>query len=458
MSHSDDRAAGRAGQPKLRLVGAVAALAVLAGCADREVILPGERVPVRPEITEGAFLSGESFFSEPEVSSDEVLGLPDPVQVTEWTHRAGSPTHEAPHAALRAQPAVAWSADIGAGNSRKHRITGQPVVAGGRIFVLDSQSRVSAVSTEGATLWARDLTPAGERTQDASGGGVAVSGDRVMVTTGFGEVVALDAASGAELWRQNLDAPATAAPTVVGGIVYAVARDNRAWALDAETGRVRWQLPGTPDVSGVIGGASPAVTERVAIFPFGSGELVAVLRQGGVRLWGSQVSGKRRGKAYANITDITADPVVVGDVIYTGNQSGRAVALSLNSGTRIWTAREGAFGPVAVGGNGVFMLSDQAELVRLNADTGVKVWGTDLPFLRNEKARRAKAIFAHYGPVLAGGALWVASDNGTLRSYDPANGAPLASIELPGGAASTIAVANGTMYVITGRGQLVALR
>lgn len=431
----------------------LSALLVVTGCADPEVILEGERLDVR------APLSGQVI--APDFDTDEVdtaFVLPDVVQTTEWTHRAATPEHSAPHAALRAQPSLAWSVNIGEGNSRKHRITGQPVVAEGRVYSMDSQSTVSAVSTTGNLLWATDLTPASERSQDASGGGVAVADGRVFATTGFGEVVALDAASGAEIWRQVMNAPATASPTVQGGIVYAVARDNRAWAIDAETGRVRWELPGTPDVSGVVGGASPAVTERVAVFPFGSGELVAALRQGGVRLWGSAVSGKRQGPAYANITDITADPVVVGDVIYTGNQSGRAVALSLNSGARLWTAREGAFGPVSVAGNSVFMISDQAELVRLSAETGEKIWGVELPFLRREQAKRAQAIFAHYGPVLAGNALWVASDNGNLTSYDPETGSERGRLEIPGGAASTMAVAGGTMYLLSGRGSLLAYR
>ena len=65
-----------------------------------------------------------------------------------------------------------------------------------------------------------------------------------------------------------------------------------------------------------------------SIFEGGVTELRYELRKGGVRLWGSAVSGRRQGRAYANVSDITADPVIAGDVIYTGNQSGRAVAVS----------------------------------------------------------------------------------------------------------------------------------
>ena len=430
---------------------------LLIGCGDDDIILEGERLSARATAYPNAVDIGSGLI-DGQSTVDRTFTAPAVTNSAAWTHRAGNAAHYVSNPAFTTSPSLAWTVGIGQGNTRKHRITAQPVIADGRVYAMDSASKVTAVSTAGAPLWTAELTPPSEKARDASGGGLAVVDGKVFATTGFGEVIAMDAASGAIAWRQSLDAPATASPTVSGGLVYAVGRDNRAWAIDATNGRVKWQLPGTPDISGVVGGAAPAVTDSVAIFPFGSGELVAALRQGGVRLWGSAVSGKRQGRAYANITDITADPVVVGDVIYTGNQSGRAVALNLSSGTRLWTSRDGAFGPVSVAGNSVFMISDQSELIRLSANTGERIWGVELPYFKREKARRSKAIFAHYGPVLAGGVLWVASDDGTLKSYDPETGDTRASFEIPGGAASSMSFAGGTMYVLSERGQLHAFR
>ena len=442
-----------------RLIAGMTGVLFLSACADPEVILRGERLPLRaPVVDEVAEDTVEAEVAEEIAEIDTSFEMPAQVASSDWTHEAGNSSHRRDHAAFSSNPAQIWSVNIGQGNNRKHRITSDPVISGGRIYVMDSQSRVSAVSNTGAVLWTRNLTPPEEREGDASGGGVAIAGDTAFATTGFGELIALDASTGAEKWRQRLDAPATSAPTVVGDLVYAVSRDNVAWAIGASDGRVKWQLPGTPDVSGVIGGAAPAVNDRVAVFPFGSGELVAALRNGGVRLWGSAVSGRRKSVAYANVTDITADPVIVGDVVYTASQSGRTVAISMNSGARIWTARDGATGPVMVAGTSLFMVSDQNELIRLNAETGEEIWATELPFFRRDTARRARTIFTHFGPVLAGGQLWVASDSGKLTSYDPETGEERQTLDIPGGAASSMSVADGTMYLLTGRGQLVAYR
>lgn len=433
---------------------ALAGLLSLAACGRDEVILPGERLDLRGGLTPGA----AAIPAEDDTPVSRAFAPPPPVNVNNWTHRAGNPEHSISHVALSASPSRVWSSNIGQGNTRKHRITADPIVADGRVYTIDSQSKVTATSLDGRTVWTRSLVPASDREGDASGGGIAYSGGTVFATTGFGEVHALEGGTGAEQWVQKLDAPATASPTVSGGLVYVISRDNIAWAIDSSNGRVRWNIPGTPSVSGTIGGAGPAITDTMAIFPFASGEIVAALRQGGVRMWAATVAGGRKGRAYANVTDIVADPVIANGVLYTGNQSGRAVALDLETGNRMWTADDGAYGPVWVAGDSVFLLSDEAELVRLDALTGETIWSKELPYFRRNRVNKRKAIYAYFGPVLAGGNLWVASDKGTLTGYDPATGAERLVLDVPGGAATNLAVAGGTMYVVSDNGQLHAFR
>ena len=72
--------------------------------------------------------------------------------------------------------------------------------------------------------------------------------------------------------------------------------------------------------------------------------------------------------------------------------------------------------------------------------------------------RRIPDIYAHYGPVLAGGRLWVASSDGVIRSFDPESGALLGSTPLPGGAATNPVVAGQPLYVVSSDGRLHAYR
>ena len=52
----------------------------------------------------------------------------------------------------------------------------------------------------------------------------------------------------------------------------------------------------------------------------------------------------------------------------------------------------------------------------------------------------------------------MASGDGLLRAFSPVDGALLAELALPGGAAAAPAVAGGVMYVVTRDGRLLAFQ
>jgi outer membrane protein assembly factor BamB len=302
------------------------------------------------------------------------------------------------------------------------------------------------------------VTPPGEGNDEASGGGLALADGRLFVSSGFGTLTAIDAATGRVQWTQALGAVGNAAPAVAGDLVYVVGRDNRAWAVRTADGKVEWAVAGTPSPSGYVGGGGVAVDDRIAVLPFASGEIVAVLRRSGLRTWATEISGRRRGQVSATVGDIAGDPVLVGDTVYAGNASGRLVAANAGNGERLWTATEGTLTPVILAGDALFLVSDHAELVRLEAGTGNRVWGTPLPYFVKAKDRKRKTVYAHFGPILAGGRLLVASTDGLIRLFDPVSGGLTGQIALPGGAASNPIVVGGTLYIVTERGQLAAFR
>jgi outer membrane protein assembly factor BamB len=452
----------RGGTRRGLIVGAVLCLA-LAACAQKEEILQGERLSVRSDLPAEAPADGQATPAETAAATpanrSAPISLPAQSNAADWTHRGANSRHLMPHAALRATPQRVWSVGIGEGSSRKNRISAAPVVAAGRVFTMDGGATVAATSTAGALLWSADLTADFDRGGGQSNGGLAVGGDRLFATTGYGELVALDVASGRVLWRQELDTLASGAPATDGNVVYVSGRDGSAWALAAADGKVIWRVAGTAGVTGYVGSAAPTISDRVVIFPSSGGELMAVLKVGnGTTVWRSSLAGRRLGRAYAFTPDITGDAVISGSTLFAGTASGRTVALDASSGKQVWSAGEGALGPVAVGGGSVFLVNDEARLVRLDAATGEVIWSVPMPYFADEKVKRRKAIYAHYGPVLAGGRVMVVSSDGLLRAFDPTDGSLTHTAEIPGGAATQPAVAGGTLFVVGTEGQLHAFR
>lgn len=447
------------GARALKSIGALlglSAILALAACEREDPVLPGKREDIRSILSDDFAEATEA--AEVSENTNLPLTLSAVSRNAEWRQSIASPESRTAHPALSGSPRLAWSVGIGAGDGRKNRITADPVVADGRVFTLDSEARVSAVSTSGKLLWTRDLVPPNDSAQDASGGGLAYGEGKLFVSSGFGLMTALDPATGGEIWQQNLRATGSGNPTVKDGLVYIVAGDDVAWALETGSGRIAWRLSATPDIKNVLGGPAPAVTEKYVIFAFGSGEVQGAFRKGGLRLWDSQVAGHRKGFASARTGDITSDPVVVGDRLYVGSHSGRTVALKLASGERLWTATDGPLNTIWPAGDSIFMVTDRNELVRLNAEDGSRVWSLTLPFFTKSRPRQQAEIFGHHGPIIAGGNLIVASNDGVMRLYNPVNGTLRGKTEIPGGASTNPVVAGNTLYLVSTKGQLLAFR
>jgi outer membrane protein assembly factor BamB len=102
---------------------------------------------------------------------------------------------------------------------------------------------------DGERVWAVPL-PGGSR------GGAAVQGGSVYVAGLTGEVLALDARTGAVRWRRDLATRIFAAPLLVDDELYVCGLNGRLYALATGTGQPRWSLAldgvcrGTPVVAG----------------------------------------------------------------------------------------------------------------------------------------------------------------------------------------------------------------
>jgi outer membrane protein assembly factor BamB len=171
--------------------------------------------------------------------------------------------------------------------------------------------------------------------------GLVQSGGVVYVTTGLGEILALDASTGGQLWRYNDPAIAfRTPPAIAGGIVYASNSQNRRssaspvlYAIQARTGRVLWQRPLGPGLSSFIAGFAAGlvfvgvVRADNAASPAAS-ELCALNAATGQPLWQIPVTGAAW----------SATPGA-GNAIYTGNNAGVLDAWQVTTGNHLWSYR-----------------------------------------------------------------------------------------------------------------------
>src|SRR5689334_24518696 len=155
----------------LRVSILVAAALGASGCG----ILKKGKGPSTPVLGQRiAVLTGEGDVAVDPATTALPMTLPAATVNTEWSQSGGNPTKSMGQLALGNALGRAFSVQAGRGNSLTARLGAAPIVAGGRVYTIDTLGAVRAFDgSTGAQVWASQ-TPS-EKGNSASlyGGGIA---------------------------------------------------------------------------------------------------------------------------------------------------------------------------------------------------------------------------------------------------------------------------------------------
>jgi len=445
----------------LRPLVLIAAAAALSGCSTAAKVWPfGDDKAATETAPQDGRISILSF--EQKLEADSALQgrtpfVPSPVESDAWP-QPGGPSDNAPaHMAMSGEFAIEARRDVGSGSSANSRISSPPVIAEGHIYVLDADQRLSAYPVAGGGReWSRDLAPRRGRDKNALGGGVAYADGKVFVTSGYGFAVALDAKTGAELWRTQTQSPIHAAPTVEGGRLYAVTADSELLAFDAATGAVQWTHQAISEPARILSASSPAVKGDIVVAPFASGEVVALLTANGRRLWVDALTRAGRLTSLSAINDIAGRPVALDGIIYAASHSGILAAIDQRTGQRIWARGLASTQTPFIAGDTLYTVSVDGELAALEKSSGQAFWVTQLRRYDDEQDRKGRISWT--GPILAGGKLILASSHGEAVVVNPGTGAVEKTLKVGGAVYIAPIAAGGKVYLLTDEGKLVVIK
>ena len=422
----------------------------------------GERIPIL------------SFETRAEVETElkeTAVVLPAPEINAEWAQPGGSAAKVGGHLVLAEQPAEAWRAGIGKGSSGTARLNAAPVVGGGKVFTVDIVGQVSAFDAKtGASLWRAQVNIPKRGSRAAFGGGVSFGDGRVYVATGYGIALAFDAETGKQLWERALVQPLRGAPGVAGPRVFFLSQDNQLHALDGATGEVRWTVSGTVEPACILGAGAPAISLDTVVAGFCSGELKALRSETGRTVWEDQLARTGRSTAMAALADIDGSPVIDRGRVFAIGHGGRTVALELATGQRAWERNFAGVSTPWVAGEFLYVVTVEGEVLCITRTEGKLRWVTRLAQFRKEKPAKPgrngrpgipakqKGPIQWTGPVLASERLWVVNSNRELVALDAYEGKQVASINLKAPAYLPPVVAGGMMYILTDDGALTAYR
>lgn len=195
------------------------------------------------------------------------------------------------------------------------RGTGAPVIAGDAVLSGSDAGKVVALrAADGAAIWEQAATTAEGRTElerlSDVDGALTVDGDVVYAAAYHGQVIALSASNGRQLWTRTLSSYTNV--DVSASQVYAVDADSAVWALDRTTGASMWK--------------QDAFEHRWLSGPAVQGNYVVVGDLEGYVHWLSISDGKEVARERLSKKAIQATPVVVGDLVFVEDIDGRVGA------------------------------------------------------------------------------------------------------------------------------------
>lgn len=267
--------------------------------------------------------------------------------------------------------AVVWSTRVDS------PIHGAPTLAGGRLYAVDIDNQILAFDVAtGEQAWSYQAIAEPARYLRASS--PAVNGETIVAPFSSGEVVALRAANGQQLWQQVLSRTSRTSalseirdiagrPVINRGVVYATSHSGVLSAMDLRTGQPKWSLP--------IGGLNaPLAAGDVVYIVSKTGELTVVNKDTGAIYWTRDLNeGRvRQEGGFLGFFDRTVRPIWSGPVLASNrlvlvNSDGVAVAFDPKTGAPQGEVRLGApayIAPMAYNG-ALYVLLDNGQLASI---------------------------------------------------------------------------------------------
>ena len=260
-----------------------------------------------------------------------------------------------------------WSAKLGA-DAEFLRVALRPAGDGSRIYAASHDGKVSAFNPEsGKRIWETRLD-----VELSAGPGVGEG--HVVVAAKDGFVVALDASSGEEKWRADVSGESLARPLIKGESVFVQTIDNRVEALSLFDGRSRWTVVQSAPVLTMRGSASPVAVGTTLIAGFDSGRVVAMDLDTGTVAWESLVSPPQGRSDLDRLSDIDGEIAVVAQDIYVAGYQGRLASLASESGQVLWNREISSFEGVAADWTSVYTVHNDGEIIALTRRAGAETW------------------------------------------------------------------------------------
>ncbi|KFN52303.1 hypothetical protein N790_00605 [Arenimonas malthae CC-JY-1] len=323
---------------------------------------------------------------------------------------------------------ASWTRKLGDGNAALG-LRQRPAIEGDRLYVSNDEGRVLALdANSGDTLWDSEVVKTGKqgsrvffwRRKAIDGGltgGPGVGNGLVVAGGRNGEIVALDAETGAERWRARATSEVITAPLVTPDRIVVRSNDGRVFGLDPADGTRKWVFDrGVPALS-VRGNGAPVSDGQLVYLGYDDGTVVALRLQDGMVGWTQLVAESDGRNELDRMADVDGELALGYQEIYATSFRSQTMAISTANGRPLWNRDVGGYAGLALMADRLIVTDPAGTVWALDRNNGSALWKQEA------LARRWLTTPALQGDYIVVGDVegylhWIRASDGVIAGRD----------------------------------------
>ena len=426
----------------------ITAAVVLTACAEKEVILPGERIAITA--------SNAADLSVDADAGSENPGLAAIISNNQFVAPGLGAGHSGGHLNVELPLDRLFSTKVGVATDATSELA-QPVADATAVYTITHGGVVTATdAVSGDRRWQVDLDPSTDDTQTSTSGGIALANGDIIVHASKDALYSLKAENGQENWRVDFPVFLADGPTVSNGVILLTDMDGKLYALSQTDGEELWSRIGTQDATRITGAAFPAVDDNEVIASGGDGEVLSLSLNQGEFLWGENLTPLQLSTALDSIPDLRTHPIHDGGLVFIATPSANIFAFNANTGREVWQKPLRVLEMPWLSGQTLYMTTIDGRLYALRRQDGAIRWVVELPGAFDPSVSVSEDTIRYTSPIVVSGQVMVASSRGSLLSFDAATGDARDVMSIGSPVTTAPIVANKTLYILTRSGHLMA--
>ncbi|MCE2436866.1 MAG: outer membrane protein assembly factor BamB [Pseudomonadales bacterium] len=345
-----------------------------------------------------------------------------------------------------------WRTRIGKGLGKKYialapRIVGDLVVAADAYGIVEARNRLNG-RVEWSARVGRPRSKGFLQVRDRAdtsfvSGGLGAGEGMVVLGTTRGEVIALSAADGKELWRTRVTSEVLAAPSVRSEVVAVQTADGKLHVLDVKDGAPRWAYDSQVAPLTLRGTAAPVILDGVIYAGFSNGILAAFDISTGAAFWEQRIALPEGTSEIDRLVDVDGTPLIFGPMVIASSYQGVTKAISRANGQVLWELDLSSHISPKTGLRQVYIVANDGVLKAVDAELAEVNW--EVETLINRELTE---------PIVFGNYLAVGDHLGYVHILAQSDGRFVARRKMREGVRSPIAYQEGDLYVLANNGYL----